>query len=257
MMRRRIYDDKNERTLQNTESNPSEENRIKRNNHENRFIIIIRIICILLFFVLLVVIYFQVPSLSSSDTALKPEVHLLKSKSQKKEIQEQGPLDEKEKDNDDNANTRMESSIKTVTLTTEVGDIEIFLRPDLSEESVNYILKLAPQNSNCEACHFYRAENPGILQGIMKQSNISKVMNRGSCPKGFENIKNECPSWDWACRCHGPTMTRGMVAWAGGGTGPDFFIDNYKRPAKWWGTQHTGEYSLSVMILFDFFWMLI
>ena len=36
-------------------------------------------------------------------------------------------------------------------------------------------------------------------------------------------------------------MTKGMVAWAAGQSGgPDFFIDNYKRPAKWWGTQHTN-----------------
>lgn len=31
-----------------------------------------------------------------------------------------------------------------------------------------------------------------------------------------------------------------MVAWAGGGTGPDFFIDAYEDRADWWGTQHTG-----------------
>ena len=42
------------------------------------------------------------------------------------------------------------------------------------------------------------------------------------------------------CGCHGPVMTKGMVAWAAGQSGgPDFFIDNYIRPAEWWGTQHT------------------
>lgn len=34
-------------------------------------------------------------------------------------------------------------------------------------------------------------------------------------------------------------MTKGMVGWAAGATGPDFFIDNYKAKADWWGTQHT------------------
>ena len=34
-------------------------------------------------------------------------------------------------------------------------------------------------------------------------------------------------------------MTNGMVGWAGGGTGQDFFIETYKEPAKWWGQQHT------------------
>ena len=36
-------------------------------------------------------------------------------------------------------------------------------------------------------------------------------------------------------------MTRGSVAWAAGQAGgPDFFIDNYRNPAQWWGTQHTN-----------------
>ncbi|KAI2493090.1 hypothetical protein MHU86_21438 [Fragilaria crotonensis] len=34
-------------------------------------------------------------------------------------------------------------------------------------------------------------------------------------------------------------MTKGMVGWAGGGTGPDFFIDTYDAPATHWGNQHT------------------
>jgi cyclophilin family peptidyl-prolyl cis-trans isomerase len=34
-------------------------------------------------------------------------------------------------------------------------------------------------------------------------------------------------------------MERGMVGWAAGGTGPDFFVDAYRRKAEWWGTQHT------------------
>jgi hypothetical protein len=35
-------------------------------------------------------------------------------------------------------------------------------------------------------------------------------------------------------------MTKGMVAWAAGESGPDFFMNNYKAKADWWGTQHTG-----------------
>jgi cyclophilin family peptidyl-prolyl cis-trans isomerase len=34
-------------------------------------------------------------------------------------------------------------------------------------------------------------------------------------------------------------MTKGMVGWAGGDAGPDFFIDSYAQPAKFWGQQHT------------------
>ena len=56
---------------------------------------------------------------------------------------------------------------------------------------------------------------------------------------GLQHIPNDCPDWDKDCGCHGPVMTRGMVAWAGGKTGPDFFIDAYTDPAEMWGTQHT------------------
>ena len=34
-------------------------------------------------------------------------------------------------------------------------------------------------------------------------------------------------------------MTKGMVGWAGGGNGPDFFINIYEKPVDWWGQQHT------------------
>ena len=34
-------------------------------------------------------------------------------------------------------------------------------------------------------------------------------------------------------------MTTGMVGWAGGGTGPDFFINVFPDPVDWWGQQHT------------------
>jgi cyclophilin family peptidyl-prolyl cis-trans isomerase len=30
-----------------------------------------------------------------------------------------------------------------------------------------------------------------------------------------------------------------MVGWAGGATGPDFFINTYKQPVDWWEHQHT------------------
>jgi cyclophilin family peptidyl-prolyl cis-trans isomerase len=32
---------------------------------------------------------------------------------------------------------------------------------------------------------------------------------------------------------------RGMVGWAGGGSGPDFFINTYLQPVEWWEHQHT------------------
>jgi len=133
---------------------------------------------------------------------------------------------------------------KTLVLKTSVGDIKIVLRPDLSEGSVQYIYDLVGSygGKRCMHCQFYRAEKPGILQGIMEHKGVVPVNTvRGACPEGLEGIENDCPDWDPECGCHGPIMTRGAVAWAAGEAGgPDFFIDGYPGQAKWWGTQHTN-----------------
>jgi hypothetical protein len=128
---------------------------------------------------------------------------------------------------------------ETLVLTiADVGVIRIVLRPDLSQESVDYIR--ATVQTGCKRCSLYRAEKPGILQGIVAAADDSHVTKKGSCPAGDESsTKNDCPAWDQNCACHGPIMTRGMVAWAAGGTGPDFFMDAYPSKATWWGTQHT------------------
>jgi cyclophilin family peptidyl-prolyl cis-trans isomerase len=127
---------------------------------------------------------------------------------------------------------------ETLVLTTTLGEMRIVLRPDLSKESVQYVKKVVLYR-DCPNCRFYRAEKPGILQGILKGPDVTLNEVKGSCPPGYESVPNDCPEWDKSCGCHGPVMTRGMVGWAAGATGPDFFIDAYQQPAKWWGTQHT------------------
>ena len=122
---------------------------------------------------------------------------------------------------------------------TDLGVVKITLRPDFSKESVNYIHRIVKEG--CTRCNFYRAEQPGILQGMIKNKDVPIPTAKGRCPAGYENVKNECPKWDQQCACHGPVMERGHVAWAAGATGPDFFIDNYKQKATWWGTQHTSK----------------
>lgn len=138
-----------------------------------------------------------------------------------------------------------------LVLVTKHGDIRIRLRPDLSEGSVDYIYKLVAsygEGQRCLHCNLYRSEQQGILQGIMENKKVVPVNTvLGTCPDDDESslsaskIKNNCPEWDQDCGCHGPIMTRGAVAWAAGQAGgPDFFIDGYKEPAKFWGTQHTN-----------------
>jgi cyclophilin family peptidyl-prolyl cis-trans isomerase len=133
------------------------------------------------------------------------------------------------------------STKETLILSTSRGKIRIVLRPDLSPGSVDYIHRLVESNK-CHRCNFYRAEKPGILQGVMDNKQIEYNKEFGVCPPGSESVQNKCPEWDTRCGCHGPVMTRGAAAWAAGQAGgPDFFIDNYKNPTdKFWGTQHTN-----------------
>jgi cyclophilin family peptidyl-prolyl cis-trans isomerase len=175
------------------------------------------------------------------------------------------------------ANTRIVSerdATKTTTLvlTTSAGMIRIVLRPDWSHASVQHVIHMAnyhqimsgespppphkeegPPPPMCQPCNLYRAESPGILQGVLavnpaaimgsSSSTVHNILTapipKGDCPLGYEDVTNECPTWDTDCTCHGPVMTRGMVGWAAGQTGPDFFMNTYHRPATWWGTQHT------------------
>ena len=128
---------------------------------------------------------------------------------------------------------------ETLILSTDVGEIRIVLMPQYSAPSVQYIHELV-DSGHCDRCTFYRAEKKGILQGIIKSKTINAPVEKGSCPPGMEKVATgKCPEWDPSCACHGPLMERGMVGWAAGKTGPDFFIDDYRAPAKWWGTQHT------------------
>jgi hypothetical protein len=138
-----------------------------------------------------------------------------------------------------NAATGKETQ-ETLVLTTSEGVIKIVLMTDLSKESVDYIRAMVADAAHCSPCNFYRAEKPGILQGVLTNHDIPIPTVKGTCPQGSEGVANDCPEWDKTCGCHGPVMTRGLVAWAAGATGPDFFIDHYEKPALFWGTQHTG-----------------
>jgi cyclophilin family peptidyl-prolyl cis-trans isomerase len=138
-----------------------------------------------------------------------------------------------DKHNNNNNNNNIEEPI--LVLKTNLGNIQIQLRQDLSRESADYIRQII-SSGQCPRCNFYRAEEHGILQGIIKDPNLKAEeavqIPKGACPTDLKDSK-------YKNNCHGPVMTHGMVGWAGGKTGPDFFIDWYKQPAKFWGAQHT------------------
>ena len=138
--------------------------------------------------------------------------------------------------------------------TKEIGDIRIKFRPDLSgPSSIQYIIDVVEAataalktdgNTNddgvvCTRCKFYRAEKKLLLQGVIAQNSIpSSAVVLGPCPEAAPP-ELHCPEHDPNCACHGPIMTKGMVGWAGGGEGPDFFINTFDKPVDWWENQHT------------------
>ena len=126
-----------------------------------------------------------------------------------------------------------------VTLKTIQGNIVIQLKPNQALDSVLYIKELLKENKKkpCQNCRFYRAEPRGILQGILRNDNIPPNRKLGTCP--IDIPKSTWNNNNKKAKCHGPIMTRGMVGWAAGKAGPDFFIDYYKQPADWWGHDHT------------------
>ena len=105
-----------------------------------------------------------------------------------------------------------------ITFRTPHGNIRITLRPDLSPESVEYVRSLV-RSDTCDgqSCRLYRAEKAGILQGILKsgadadrlQAAVAPNKVFGKCPDEYKDVKQECPSHDPNCGCHGPIMVKG------------------------------------------------
>mmetsp|Transcript_17183 Transcript_17183/g.32829 ORF Transcript_17183/g.32829 Transcript_17183/m.32829 type:complete len:227 (-) Transcript_17183:372-1052(-) len=122
------------------------------------------------------------------------------------------------------------------------GSIRIRLLPNLAQSSVDFVLRVAKQDrcSSSRECKFYRAERNFLLQGSMR-SQVQPNTQLGVCPPEFVGAprSSPCPSHDPDCGCHGPVMVPGMVGWAGGGAGPDFFIYAGDGPATHWNNDHT------------------
>jgi len=155
-------------------------------------------------------------------------------------------------------------SAQGLLIHTHMGDIRIHFTPELAgESSIQYITDVvqaasAKQNNGmgsnaaetmngrritegfmCQKCKFYRAEKQLLLQGIISEGPRNNQVVLGPCPNPDYKPKSKCPAHDPNCGCHGPIMTKGMVGWAGGGGGPDFFINTFAKPVDWWENQHT------------------
>jgi len=133
----------------------------------------------------------------------------------------------------------------------QIGDIRIAFRPDLAgPSSIQYVIDVVEAAASksdgnihngvkCSRCNLYRAEPKLLLQGVIAQHSISSnSVSLGPCPENLPP-QSHCPEHDPNCGCHGPIMTKGMVGWAGGGKGPDFFLNTFDKPVDWWEHQHT------------------
>ena len=116
--------------------------------------------------------------------------------------------------------------------------VRVLLRPDLSASSAAFMREAAARRCGGR---LYRAEAGLLLQGrISCTSPLKARVAKGDCPPGVKrDPKRKCFAHDPNCGCHGPVMTKGMVGWAGGATGPDFFVYTGAQPNTWWSHDHT------------------
>jgi cyclophilin family peptidyl-prolyl cis-trans isomerase len=139
-----------------------------------------------------------------------------------------------------------------VVLNTPLGNVRIQLHPEWAPESANYVYSLA--QTPCEHCFMHAAIRPkgskatafaGIIQGRLGSSADLALhpLPRGICPKDHVDEMTPSiivdPKAAATNECYGPQMEKGYVAWAAGRTGPDFFINTFARPVRWWGNVHT------------------
>lgn len=117
--------------------------------------------------------------------------------------------------------------------------VRIRLRPDFSPSSAAFLREAAAAGCVGSA---YRNEPNFLLQGRIgcKRGQAKTQVEKGGCPPGTAvDPTRKCPSHDPHCGCHGPFMSRGMVGWAGGSAGPDWFIYTASGTATHWAHDHT------------------
>ena len=131
-----------------------------------------------------------------------------------------------------------------VDVNIKVGEEEMKLHlkllPEFSASSVAFLKEAAAASCPGE---LYRSEHHFLIQGRISCGHHGKTTTRvvkGDCPPGTaQDPHRKCPEHDPNCGCHGPIMKRGMVGWAGGGAGPDFFVYIGDQPAAHWAHDHT------------------
>jgi len=146
------------------------------------------------------------------------------------------------------AQVRDLSTVQGLIIHTHLGDIRIHFTPKLAgESSIKYIMDVVQavsgkRNNVCQKCIFYRVEKQQLLEGIIADESVPENKVLGPCPDPNYIPPKKCPNNGPDCGCHGPIMTKGMVAWShhtGNGGGPDFIINTNEKPVDYWGGHHT------------------
>ena len=139
----------------------------------------------------------------------------------------------------------------SVALASGARAIRIRLRPDLSPSSAAWWRQAAQRG--CSGSLYRNEDNSTperrnyfLIQGRIdcptesaKNHAPAVQVIKGDCPSDSQPDPNrKCPDYDPHCGCHGPLFKHGMVGWAGGGTGPDWFIFTGQGDPGW-GHDHT------------------
>uniref|UniRef100_A0A7S1FHA2 PPIase cyclophilin-type domain-containing protein n=1 Tax=Noctiluca scintillans TaxID=2966 RepID=A0A7S1FHA2_NOCSC len=149
------------------------------------------------------------------------------------------------------AESATHSPLNVISLSMTAGGQPLSLRlkllPEYSQSSADFLRHAAA--SHCDG-ELYRSELNFVVQGRISctPEKLPPKVVKGDCPAGVTTDPNrKCFAHDPDCGCHGPIMYKGMVGWAGGSAGPDFFIYTADMrncevgacPAQHWANDHT------------------
>lgn len=120
------------------------------------------------------------------------------------------------------------------------GKVRVKLRRETSPLAVQFIHSLLAQSPQCTGCSFYRAEAVPATWGSVELPDSHNPGRWGppyALLQGGLRADGVAMPAESTAREDAPVIQRGMVAWAGGGSGPDFFVALAEHPE--WGRGHT------------------
>jgi len=130
------------------------------------------------------------------------------------------------------------STTPVLVWSTAMGQIRVQLLPELAPGSVRELLRMGAllavaSNGHCSNCRVYRAERGFLVQGVLETAGAYVAVPRHPNPPQRK------------------VMQRGLVCWAGGGGGPDWFVNMVDQAG--FGDQHLcfGQVDAAGLAVFE------